>query len=505
MSSIGLVLRDEKCEAFSQVPVEDWSLPISLVTGGTLILGTPIGSDEFVSRSCAEIVSKEKSLLNRIPLLGNLQVSSLLLHYCGVSKMTHLLRSVAPSLIRDAANDRDVNVLRCFESIVGFQLNSIQARQLEFRIAKGGFGLQSATQRSHQAFLGAWALTLSVLPRRLPSLIPDSSIFLEASPSLLDGHVHHSLDVLRNSYLAISETLPYLSSLAERPSKLQSRLTRVSSAADFDEFIQSLNRRDKARLRSCSGAESGLWLDAVRSSQHLMFSNAEFQLACLLRLGAAIPAMCQLDHCEPKCNHEVDNFGYHVMTCQWRGGPIHRHDAITDVCFQMLKAVDLRARKEVLHQFSDKRRPDIVLFDWSQSRPLLLDISVIHPWMASVFPATSNSTGHAAADRDKLKNTKYLTSTASLGYDFKPLSFEVFGRWSPVVSEFCTTVASRAFDDHPADKAEFLHYWRRRLSVCIQKENADIILKKLSSILRADDSDPIPQPADSYVRWFVPS
>ena len=240
-------------------------------------------------------------------------------------------------------------------------------------------------------------------------------------------------------------------------------------------------------------------------------SNAEFQLACLLRLGSAIPAMRQLERCEPQCNHNIDILRYHAMTCQWGGGPIRRHDAITDECFQLLKAVDLQARKEVIDQFSDKRRPDIVVFNLSQSRPLLLDVSVIHPWMASVFPATASSTGFAAADRDKLKNTKYLSDASDLGYDFQPLSFEDFGRWSPVVSHLCSSVASRI--DQTADRAEFLHYWRRRISVCVQRENAKIILKKLSSILKADAADPAPQPADaadpapqpadSHVRWFA--
>ena len=156
MASIGLVLRAEKCEAFCQVPVEGWSLPISLFSNGLVVLGTPIGTDEFVSRSCSYIVSKEKTLLSKIPRLGNLQVLSLLLRYCGVSKMTHLLRSVPPSLIGSAANQHDCNVLSCFESIVGCQLSPspLQERQLEIRIAQGGFGLQPATARSHQAFLG---------------------------------------------------------------------------------------------------------------------------------------------------------------------------------------------------------------------------------------------------------------------------------------------------------------------------------------------------------------
>ena len=122
LSEIGLQLREDKCEAFSFKTPREWTLPVSLRSDGCEVLGTPIGHDDFVKMICSHNVAKEELLLSRLLLLQDAQSSTLLLCYCGVPSILHLLRTVAPRLIKAAAIQHDKQILSCFEDIIGYKL-----------------------------------------------------------------------------------------------------------------------------------------------------------------------------------------------------------------------------------------------------------------------------------------------------------------------------------------------------------------------------------------------
>ena len=124
----------------------DWCLQrIPFINVGFCVLGSPIGSEEFVARMCTAKVGQEKEFLQKLALLQNIQSACLLLRYCGVGKITHLLRTIPPHL-RHAAQNHDSDVLTSFQSILGCNLSPSQVRQVRIKIAQGGFGLASETQ-----------------------------------------------------------------------------------------------------------------------------------------------------------------------------------------------------------------------------------------------------------------------------------------------------------------------------------------------------------------------
>ena len=121
---IGLELREEKCEAFSPKGIQNWGLPIPVRSEGFELLGTPLGTASFVEEHCVEsvLVNRVKPLLSKLPMLQDCQSAILLLGYCGVPIVMHLLRTVPPKLVSSMASYHDKEIIDSFESIIGRRL-----------------------------------------------------------------------------------------------------------------------------------------------------------------------------------------------------------------------------------------------------------------------------------------------------------------------------------------------------------------------------------------------
>ena len=65
---------------------------------GIKVLGSPIGSDEFVRQLCRERLDHEQIFLNAIANIPDIQSAWLLLLYCACPRCNHTLRTVSPRL-----------------------------------------------------------------------------------------------------------------------------------------------------------------------------------------------------------------------------------------------------------------------------------------------------------------------------------------------------------------------------------------------------------------------
>ena len=73
---------------------------------------------------------------------------------------------------------------------------------------------------------------------------------------------------------------------------------------------------------------------------------------------------------------------------------------------------------------------------------------------------------------------------------FVTLVFEHLGRWGEKAEGFLKELAKESTDEdgHP-NTCEFVGYWRKRVSLQIQKCNAGVIFRKLSSLTELMDYD----------------
>ena len=386
------------------------------------------------------------------------------------------------------------------QSIIGCRLSPTQIRQTHLRISQRGFGLPSALLISPCAFVGSWAATLRSLPHHRLQLFPSTApdILIGTSDGIFDGHVFDALRSLSWTSSKVASEFPSLASLPEKSFKLQKKLSSICLEDELDRLLESSERNSQARLRSAGGPDAGAWLDAIPQSRELSLSNAEFQTAALLRLGADLPILRHIRECN--CGVQMEADGYHLLTCPKDGGFIRRHDAWQHCWQQMLRSVNYRVEMEKEKEFEDKKRRYRCIRLRKREEAVVGHYR--HPPSLVVVTQSANINGYAAISRDKIKNDKYLDIATSLGYLFKPVAVEVFGRWSPVASSLFHQVARRPSEDFLNDRNSFVNYWRKRLSVCLQQGNARIILRKTNNILPHSPAPISPPPLTHDVRSF---
>ena len=227
---------------------------------------------------------------------------------------------------------------------------------------------------------------------------------------------------------------------------------------------------------------AGKWLEAISCSQNFSLTNAQFCTAAYMRLGVSLPQLSSIKKCINQCGKDVDQKGYHLLTCKFGSGPIRHHDHFLDSYYDMLRSVDFCCKKEITAQFEGKQRPDIAVYNYHDGK-LLLDITVTHPWSKTNLSGSSERAGFAATAKEKEKNTKYLTKASNLGHLFRPIAIEVYRRWGEGAEETLKEPSLLAPSVSNVSSSHFKRDWSIRLAVCLQKENAQMIHNKILSIV----------------------
>jgi len=171
---------------------------------GITLMGSPIGADDWILAELQKTVNENRLRLDALFLLDSAQhANHILLRTC-VSRVTHLLRTVPPSLTGAMAAQHDADIWKAFSVLTDttappfdtisdddWLKNAISTRDAETIGAKwsddevgfiadtahqqaqlplraGGFGLSSAVKSAGVAFVSSWALSLQEPGGRLP-------------------------------------------------------------------------------------------------------------------------------------------------------------------------------------------------------------------------------------------------------------------------------------------------------------------------------------------------
>jgi hypothetical protein len=90
-----------KCVAFGQQK-DSFPKEIIRVSDGLLVLGAPMGSDNFATLKVSGIVDKASSLLYKTKEIEDPQMELVLLRCCtGSAKLIYWLRNCVPEVIKD--------------------------------------------------------------------------------------------------------------------------------------------------------------------------------------------------------------------------------------------------------------------------------------------------------------------------------------------------------------------------------------------------------------------
>jgi hypothetical protein len=189
-------------------------------------------------------------------------------------------------------------------------------------------------------------------------------------------------------------------------------------------------------------------------------NTAEFTLAVRLRLQL-------LNEEEVKALNSIS------------GGDItRRHNAIRDAIFYECRKAAFSSSLEHMHLLpgSGAKPADIFVKNFQQGKDFCFDASVVSSLHTSNNSQSAEKPGFFAESRFQEKTKKFGKRCQDEGLGFIPLVVESLGRWHNDSLEVLLLIASRA----AARCNEDIQYARKmfinRLSVCLQKGNAAIIL-----------------------------
>lgn len=519
LSEIGLHLNNRKCRIFMN-GLTDVRLVSTLEQGilsnftvchdGITVLGAPVGKDAFVMKACEDVLLEVKSKFSAITSLGNAQIGHALCRLCCIPTLTFLMRTVEPRLMLNVAKSCDQLVLAYMQGLLHrepVQGNPYVQATLPIRL--GGLGLRLPSTIVCPAYLGSWCACWSSVFGDWPVLkhvntlqqkwgleigiIPYLSAVDAAFMSLANIPVPAdatltapSMETGDGSGQAVYDYTNLKKLLvAGRNSKVQQHFTRRSESWTHAQLLGGMDAMGRTRLLSCSGIGASGWLTAIPFCGSLTLSNEEFCTAALLRLGLPIPACVSAGSCV--CGKPMDDLGRHALVCSKAGWLQRRHDNLRDTFVDILKSAGLSTKIEVIGLFGENsERADILVHRYVDGRPLLLDITVTTPHTSVENTGASDGQGHSARSREQQKDKKYRLSARNNGYLFEPLAFETFGligkqAWG-VLEQTAkiagSEVSLRQGVPFPTFVHSFLHHAAQRLSVCLQKFNAQMICRK---------------------------
>ena len=511
-----------------------WKSDRPLQDRGVKVLGTPLGSQPFIAQFGAKLAEEEEQLLNFLPKLPSLQAAWLMLYFCAVPRINHLLRTLSPEKVHAIAAAHDARVLATFcrsfgipeESgwdmdlhRVGYQTWVSQSR-LPLRLA--GAGLRDSTRTSFAAHWASWADTLPDLMRRFPSTGQRMLTTLTGLQALDDEDMPVQPACLiaaegagrRCSRSGWTERPMWIDIAAgvrpPEPPRTEMSLGEWSHGWQFHgsnameqqahkQLLQELAwpslrvnaiATGKARLHSCMGPFASTWLIVSPTSDLLRLADAELQCAMRRRLGIAV------------LFDGEDTHGHSCLTTN-RGGRLNiRHLGMLMAWRQVFKEAGGQVPDRNIERLlrnthvpippDDQRRLDIIVPGLNVARglPLFCDVTVVSPISRSGAPrpGTSNRGGRLLEDAEEDNDQTYSEVISSGLGSLQCLGAEVFGRWAPHCVKLVPALArerTRGLHARVRKGAALglQHRWWGLLGIALQRAVANIVLHDWADLL----------------------
>jgi hypothetical protein len=178
----------------------------------------------------------------------------------------------------------------------------------------------------------------------------------------------------------------------------------------------------------------------------------------------------------------MDDYGFHAVVCSYKGDRTTAHNDLADAVQKACETAGCTARKEKrgLIADSEMRPGDVSIFNWDSSgRTLCLDLTRECPMNKDNYHQAANQSGYTLNKAVTGNRAKYAGKINEKEIEFLPLAVEVFGRWSEGALEFFRMLAKRIAERQGTSYTREIHYLMQRLSVCLQRDNANMIIARV--------------------------
>jgi hypothetical protein len=507
------------------------SLPAALprLAGGMPVLGSFVGSDEFVTRAALEQVEDAEGLDPRSVRMAAAACSSaamstvrnardlsgVLLRKCVIAKLGYLSRTLRPDLAAPALKRADDLCATAFCTIYSVDraiFNTGASAEQRFAAARVrlptsmlGCGIRSAVATSDAAYVACWRSVA-------PAIAKASSAGAKAAlVGLGDGQPDAPcLQALAAAALRVAALLPAddrslvaLDEFCSKPTAgLQRKITHASESATSDSATTALRPSDtmSAFLRSCNGR----WVRAARL-KHMQLSNEEVVVRMQRYLRQPLSALAGLigklsqDVSSAKI---VDPHGDCFLSSyaakgdsEWR----HLHDALCRAISGFASRAHVSNKLEGGKVRGTRKKPGDIRFHgdagshgWMRAgnRELWVDLTVVCPLLITYISAACHTTGAAAAAAATRKRNKYINDIPGFAF-FMPLPFETEGYTCDNIElmllGFAQRLALEALGDDATDQQRndtarrWLGYWLDQLAAVHARLTARAIYNRASA------------------------
>jgi hypothetical protein len=480
------------------------------------ILGAPIGATEQDIIDGLRQLSYRNNLHHFFKRLINshlsVQAAMLLLIKCGVPKLSYLLRCVPPTCISAYAAEMDGQVLNCASKLLKLSDTDMKKskiiQQLQSPISYG-FGLISAVESSHVAYLSSVVscLSMKTLKQYLscssvsssshPTSSPSSLSSSPTEPSMLYQHLEQCIITIKQNLIVNgnqtgirSDLLP--SSVSQIISHYQQHHTvipilhsEVTSQIYKHRFKNNVTNaqqngdsREAARMLAVSAYGASVWKTTTPSTVQSTLSDTHYQIAAKLALGVppvSLPSDCSSCHKADAC--ETDPF--HPLSCNSQKGReiTLRHDSVVNDLHHGIKAAGGVCIKEPsrLGSDGDNSRPDLQVVIGGEQ--VLVDVTIGNPTCQTYQDQCSEEQLKCTVMAEQRKNNKYSAMAETQNAKFIPFAVEMYGGLGKSAKKLLNKISKCARDQMlmwPYHR--IIQNLKGEIAISIQRGNAIAIL-----------------------------
>ena len=350
---------------------------------GITLLGTPIGSSQFIREKVKQKVNKIKDLTDHLSLLKDAHIEFILLRSClSLPKVMYILRTTDPTNLQDIWKDYDCATREALTRILGSPVNDPQWTQAKLPVSMGGLGLRSAEDHSPAAYATSCLSSHQLLLDILETTEEDNP------PSL-----PQNLLTLLSEKQDEEVTVESLQTKSQKEVSLKIDLHKFSLLKNH--YTRENNVREMARLASLGLPHAGDWLFVTPSTAlGLHLRSREFMVSVRYRLGCQV--FPSAGEC-PACSRHSDREGDHAISCGSEGERIARHNHLRDALFHTAVSASLAPTREdrALLPGTDARPADVMIPHWTHGKDTALDVTVINSLQALTVAQAAINPGHA--------------------------------------------------------------------------------------------------------------
>ena len=435
---------------------------------GVVLLGAPLGSENFVGEVIRTKIDKIRQVTNLLPDLQDPHTEFALLRSClALPKLLFLLRTVDTTPFQHLLAEFDSLTREALTRILGSPIPPLQWEQAKLPVTMAGMGLRAATDHAPAAYVTSFLTSQTLVQQLLNNGVEEDPVYppqecLDTLTAKLQGEDEMSWE----SFIGQSQ-------------KMVSCSIDQANQKMFATKIQDLSDREKARLASLSLEHSGDWLNCPPiPALGIHLRGPEFVVAAKFRLGLDV---YDREGACPACGKTSDTLGDHGLVCGTGGERISRHNSLRDALFDTAVSAGLSPTKEArgLLPGSARKPGDVFLPHWSGGLDAALDVTITHPLQNLTVAEAAVTPGHAMSVAYERKMRGAGELCRGQGIAFIPVVAESLGGLHGIAVREIKKIGAALARHTGEDEGQTTSHLFTRVAILIQRGLAALLLNRI--------------------------